>query len=224
MRVQSNGLTLHISSYSRSDLGRRGSNQPEEQVTQVLSLNEWWWADVTAIHYKTEQWTRDGSVVEDQEFQLGVGKELSTSQTEETVLRAILKLIFFNASFRMTIIVFICTTDIYWALTGLPWWLSVKNPPANAGDIWDVGSILGSGRPPGGGHGNPLQDSCLENPTAKEPGGLQSMGSQRAGHDWSDLARTHALETRHCVLQMVSGQNRTVSLPCTCWFWSVGFL
>ena len=40
----------------------------------------------------------------------------------------------------------------------------VKNPPANAGDIRDVGSIPGSGRCPGGGHGNPLQYSCLENP------------------------------------------------------------
>ena len=39
-----------------------------------------------------------------------------------------------------------------------------KNPPANAGDIRDVGSIPGSGRSPGGGHGNPLQYSCLENP------------------------------------------------------------
>ena len=41
--------------------------------------------------------------------------------------------------------------------------LAVKNLPANAGDIRDVGSILGLGRSPGGGHGNPLQDSCLEN-------------------------------------------------------------
>ena len=40
----------------------------------------------------------------------------------------------------------------------------VKNPPANTGDIRDTGLIPGSGRPPGGGHGNPLQDSCLENP------------------------------------------------------------
>ena len=38
-----------------------------------------------------------------------------------------------------------------------------KNLPANAGDIRDAGSILGLGRSPGGGHGNPLQDSCLEN-------------------------------------------------------------
>ena len=41
----------------------------------------------------------------------------------------------------------------------------VKNPPANGGDISDVGSVSGSGRPPGGGHGNTLQYFCLENPT-----------------------------------------------------------
>ena len=40
----------------------------------------------------------------------------------------------------------------------------VKNPPANAEDIRDEGSIPGLGRSPGGGHGNPLQYSCLENP------------------------------------------------------------
>jgi len=40
----------------------------------------------------------------------------------------------------------------------------VKNPPASAGDVKDAGSTLGSGRSPGGGHGNPLQYSCLENP------------------------------------------------------------
>ena len=42
--------------------------------------------------------------------------------------------------------------------------LVVKNPPANAGDVIDVGSIPGSGRSPRGGHGNPLQYFCLENP------------------------------------------------------------
>jgi len=40
----------------------------------------------------------------------------------------------------------------------------VKNPLANAGDIRDAGSIPESGRSPGGGHGHPLQYSCLENP------------------------------------------------------------
>ena len=58
---------------------------------------------------------------------------------------------------------------------------SGKNLPANAGGIRDVGLIPGSGRSLGGGHGNPLQYSCLENPM--EPGGLQSIGSQRVGHD-----------------------------------------
>ena len=38
----------------------------------------------------------------------------------------------------------------------------VKNPPANAGDLRDTGSIPESGRSTGGGHGNPLQYSCLE--------------------------------------------------------------
>ena len=42
--------------------------------------------------------------------------------------------------------------------------LVVKNPPANAGDIRDMGSIPGLGGSPGGGHGNPLQYSCLGNP------------------------------------------------------------
>ena len=40
----------------------------------------------------------------------------------------------------------------------------VKNLPANVGDIRDAGLIPGLGRSPGGGHGNPLQYSCLENP------------------------------------------------------------
>ena len=40
----------------------------------------------------------------------------------------------------------------------------VKNPPDNARDLRDKGLIPGSGRSPGGGHGNQLQYSCLENP------------------------------------------------------------
>ena len=42
--------------------------------------------------------------------------------------------------------------------------LVVKNSPVNAGDIREAGSIPGLGRFPGGGHGNPLQYSCLKNP------------------------------------------------------------
>ena len=46
---------------------------------------------------------------------------------------------------------------------GFPSGASGKNPPANAGDIRDTGSIPGSGRSLGEGNGNPLQYSCLEN-------------------------------------------------------------
>ena len=42
--------------------------------------------------------------------------------------------------------------------------LAVKNLPEKAGDVRDAGLIPGSGRSPGGRHGNPLQYSCLENP------------------------------------------------------------
>ena len=47
---------------------------------------------------------------------------------------------------------------------GFPGGSVVKNPPDNAGDIRDMDSIPRLGRSPGGGHGNPLQYSCLENP------------------------------------------------------------
>ena len=46
--------------------------------------------------------------------------------------------------------------------------LVVKNTPANSGDIRDMGLIPGMGRSPGGGYGNPLQYSCLENPMDRE--------------------------------------------------------
>ena len=50
----------------------------------------------------------------------------------------------------------------------------VKNPPASAADARDAGSIPGSGRSPGGGHGNPPQYSCLESP--------MDRGALRAGY------------------------------------------
>ena len=59
-------------------------------------------------------------------------------------------------------------------------------------DIKDTGLIPGEGRSPGRGLGNPLQYSCLENPGTEEPGGLQSVGPHRIGHDESDLAHRHA--------------------------------
>ena len=59
----------------------------------------------------------------------------------------------------------------------------VKKPSAKAGDVRDARLIPGLGDPLGGGHCNPLQYSCLENPMDREPGRLQSTGSQRVGHD-----------------------------------------
>ena len=61
------------------------------------------------------------------------------------------------------------TCSIHENLFTSPQWASqlvlmVKNPLANAGDIRDVGSIPGLEDPLEGGHGNPLQYSCLENP------------------------------------------------------------
>jgi len=59
---------------------------------------------------------------------------------------------------------------------GFPWWLRGKESACNAGD---PGLSPGSGRSPGGGHGNPLQYSCLEISWTEEPGRMQSTGLQR---------------------------------------------
>ena len=53
-----------------------------------------------------------------------------------------------------------------------------KESTCSAGDTGDVGSIPGSERSFGGGHGNPLQYSCLGNPWTEESSELQSMGLQ----------------------------------------------
>ena len=70
------------------------------------------------------------------------------------------------------------------AKPGFPGGSDGKESTCNAGDL---GSIPGLGRYPREGHGNPLQYSCLENTAplswTEEPHGIQSMGSQRVGHD-----------------------------------------
>ena len=63
---------------------------------------------------------------------------------------------------------------------GFPGGSVVKNPPVNAGG---TGLTPGPGRSRREGNGNPLQYPCLETPWTEEPGGLQSMGLQRAGRD-----------------------------------------
>ena len=52
-------------------------------------------------------------------------------------------------------------------LFATPWTVAYKNLPTSAGDIIDEDSIPGLGRSPGGGHGNPPQYSCLENPMGR---------------------------------------------------------
>ena len=59
----------------------------------------------------------------------------------------------------------------------------VKNLPTKAGHARDMIQSLGREDSPGVGNGNPLWYSCLKIPWTEEPGGLQSMGSQRVGHD-----------------------------------------
>ena len=71
---------------------------------------------------------------------------------------------------------------------GLPQWLSGKEPTRNTGDIGDMDSIPGSGRSPGGGNGNPLQYSCLENPMDREAWKAIVDGVTRVRHD---LATEH---------------------------------
>ena len=67
-------------------------------------------------------------------------------------------------------------------------WFYIDLPGGSDGkvsvcNVGDQGSIPGSGRSLGEGNGNPLQHSCLENPMTEGPDRLQSMGSQRVGHD-----------------------------------------
>jgi len=78
---------------------------------------------------------------------------------------------------------------MYWANQVV---LVVKNLPASAGDLRDVGSIPGSGRSPGGGNENPVQYSCWRIPWTEELGRLQPMGLQQVRHDCAP-GHTHVL-------------------------------
>ena len=69
----------------------------------------------------------------------------------------------------------------------------VTSLPAHAGDIRDMSSIPGSGRSPGGGHGNLLHNSCLENPMDTE-----AWQATVQGHKESDTAEV----TKHACLFM----------------------
>ena len=79
--------------------------------------------------------------------------------------------------------------------------LVVKNPPANAGDTGDMSSVPGLGRSPGGGHGSPLQYSCLENLTNRE---AWRATIHRAVKSWMWLKRLSVCATKeHSSVQIL---------------------
>ena len=84
---------------------------------------------------------------------------------------------------------------------GLPRWHVVKNPSAKAGDtLRGVGSVPGSGRSPEGGHGNPLQYSCLENPMDREAwqaGTVRGVAKSRTQLSNSHLHNEHPWRGMH---------------------------
>ena len=87
-------------------------------------------------------------------------------------------------------------------LMGTQMLLMVMNPPASAGDARDVSSIPGLGRSPGGGHGNPLQYSCLENPMDRGAWQATVHGVEKSRTQLKRLS-THVTPSTSCV----SGRN-----------------
>ena len=85
----------------------------------------------------------------------------------------------------------------------------VKNLPNSAGDIKDTSSIAGSGRSPGGGHGNPLQYSCLENPM---DGVILWATVHGVAKSWTQLKRlsTHPHPHTHTHTLSITGNLSTV--------------
>ena len=84
--------------------------------------------------------------------------------------------------------------------------LVVKNPPANAGDMRDTGSIPGSGRSPGVENGNPLQYSCLKNPVDREAWWATVHGVAKSWTWMSTCVHPHT----HRVLSLIKIKN-----PCS---------
>ena len=87
----------------------------------------------------------------------------------------------------------------------------VKNPTANAGDIRDTGSIPGLGRISGGGNGNPIQYSCLENPMDR--GAWWAM-VHRIAKSWTQLKQfsTHTHPYPHSHMCVYISPHPTTAL------------
>ena len=82
----------------------------------------------------------------------------------------------------------------------LPWWLSYTESTFSAITAGDAGSISGSGGSSGGGRGNALQYSCLENSMDRGPGGLQSISCKES----NTIEATQHACTHMCVCDLLS--------------------
>ena len=91
------------------------------------------------------------------------------------------------------------------ALWGFPGGPVVRNPPANTGDKGDMSLTPGLGRSPGGGHGNPLQYSCLENV-------MDRRAWRAAVHGAAESDITKATEHSHMLIYYEGFQIYTFSL------------
>ena len=97
-------------------------------------------------------------------------------------------------------------------LTQVSWVaLMVKNPLANTGDLRHVGSTPGSGRSPGGEHGNPLWCSCLENPMN---GGAWRATVHRVAKNWTRLKQLSTKDDND-----TPTENKVEWLIQTLWSW-----
>ena len=86
--------------------------------------------------------------------------------------------------------------------------LVVKNPPANT-DVTDAGLILGSGRCPRGGHGNPLQYSCLENPMVRRAWQVHMVAKSQT---WLKRLSTHRMSILEITFIMILTKNSMTCL------------
>ena len=86
--------------------------------------------------------------------------------------------------------------ELEWRPLELPRWCSGKDLPTNSGDTRDTGAVLipGSGRSPGGGHGNPLQYSCLEDSVERGSWWATVHGITKSHTQWSRHTHTETIK------------------------------
>ena len=107
------------------------------------------------------------------------------------------------SSYSWSLHVFIQAIEGNWASQVVP---VAKNLPANAGDARDMGLLPGSGRSPGGGHGNPLQYSCLENPMDRRAWGA-TVHRVTQSQTWLERLNTPRNWPHVCSDQFVIGES-----------------